>query len=684
MRSLTLLLLASPLTAAAAPLDWGLDGASAVDISATVDVPLYRGAATAWMPAIEATLPSAKADEPAISALMVVDLAGGWTQIAPDAASKLGLKSKKTNINGNDVELVIIPELNIGAMKLHNVKAVVKAPARLGVGTLPEIAAAILPSSGAVRFVPAANADALISEIGAAIPLSRIPAATYYEFGTKRAGNGVASFADGEVLGQKGKFFVRTDALTKVDEGVQIPGGHLVGGLPVAEDAPKLGGVALAPVVVQHNAAIADPKGEVVGTVGYDALFTSDIAYAPATNRLAIRGAATVQSKLAEDLLLTNARANFDAAEKKAAEKKGDDKPADAPKADTGDNGDPATTGRHTALAEALKSARQWPAAIAELEVATKTAGDHCEPWLALGAAYLVTGQPKAAVEPLTRAGTLWDRWYTQPLEGREAIQDGKKADLPFAIKQSPSCNSAWAKLATAQLALGQHDAVSQTYQAHRGSDPDVAFAYGLSLITSGKVAAADGPLREAIEQGGRSNAHVRSALSFANATSGGTAVANAQLDVLVGSINPSLAALLPHIEGLRASGGDAAALAGCKAAVAAAPWSSSAQLLLVRELKRAASGDLATAQARLDDMASREATWNAAQPSAQAKREAAKAIAGDVAAARAWFTTATADGADFWAAKAIAFEGSTDARDAVDAAVRTGLSALGSVKLGG
>ncbi len=157
------------------PFDFLADGAGAAELDGTVSVDLLRGVDTDGQNMVFATKPDAgEGDDPFLLGLSpgsganlcteaVVGALGGWVKDETlTRRVRLGKKTIKVV-----TKVGYLPGLQIGDLVLRDVHCEID-PAKnlLSLATLDEVAVAVLPSEGQVRFAPAAQAESLLTAVG--------------------------------------------------------------------------------------------------------------------------------------------------------------------------------------------------------------------------------------------------------------------------------------------------------------------------------------------------------------------------------------------------------------------------------------------------------------------------------------------------------------------------------------
>ena len=168
MRLVSALLVGSlwaPAAAAATPAEiYG--GVDTVEISEEVKVSLLSLRNRPLAPVVVARVNGGEEHE---GARFLLETATSIVRVSKGFAKDHGLEIRTKKQKGEeDLEYVSIEELAIGSLLLRDVTALVGEGSRLtlGLGALDNVAYAIQPSAGVVRFVPAAQGTALLEQLG--------------------------------------------------------------------------------------------------------------------------------------------------------------------------------------------------------------------------------------------------------------------------------------------------------------------------------------------------------------------------------------------------------------------------------------------------------------------------------------------------------------------------------------
>lgn len=627
MRRLVSLLALAPVVAFAASPAVLVEGPATEQIAEAVSVPLLRSGDRP-LPTVQGSVTAEGDDAKDEPVMVVIDLAGSGTRISSGTAKALGVKVKEKELaKGWKAKLAVVPKITIGGMVLTDVPVQVVGDddVVLGCAALNDVACAILPSQGVVKFVPVGSAAALLAEVGAPVTESRLPK-TFFEHGEKKYGSHAAPMFPGVVAGHDGLVTVHTARIETWADPFDAKVGVRT---ETAHGAPTLNGVALAATTIDRRGDIVDPDDKLVGRIGWGALHTADLAYDPASGQLAVKLATGSKAESLEKARLDLAKKDYEDANKPAEPAaEGDEKPAkedpDDVKVGKGDAGDSKKVGIESSVAPAYESAAfaisgAATDALAHYKAAADAAGDNCAPHQAYGNALItLAGDAKSALPELRRAAEGYDAWRAQDKDLRATISKGKNEDAEaYIIEQPSSCHTAWGDLAGAHLALDEHAEIAKIYAEHMALNTDLALIYGFSQLRQGKAADAVGPIRQAIEMDQRNGAEARVALAMAGEAA---AWSEAGLDrLVVAGATEQLHTLTPFVEAARAKAGNAEALRVARYFTAQDPAAAPAWLLLAREVPAAERADvLAKAKAAIaGDVAYRGVTVNNAAWSA-------------------------------------------------------------------
>jgi hypothetical protein len=498
---------------------WLREGADEVAVNAgQVDAQLYRGPTTRYLPSIEVQVQVEGEQRPALA---VLDVAGSWSRMSPEVAATLGLDGVWTRVDGDWMRLAEVERLKIGEVVIDGLRAEITPDAPglvLGIGTLPELAVAILPSEKVVRFVPARQGPALVASVGTPIEVTRQPTKKFRTAEGKIRGDGLTLRIPGALKWGEavvdGSVHVRTDLTTsRVAPNSRLPTPVMRAGLPYHDVGTRLGEVQLADTWIQQDPAVADPAPDFAAALGYDVLFSLDLAVSPADGLVAFRAAGAVQWNDATEVAVDFARQRYD--QEEARYEGTPDATADFtdPKAEIGfegpkrteiplgDPGNPKVRDRNLDLAETLWWAGELDDAIPYYLAASRYAGDHCGAHLLLGQRRLawagvqlldgVVG--RLVIDPLDRAGSLWDTWIGLDEETRAAITDGRDVQKStLQVYQPSDCRVAYGLLSAVQRARGDTAAVEAIESAHLSEHPAIAYSRALVALSEDRFGTAD------------------------------------------------------------------------------------------------------------------------------------------------------------------------------------------------
>lgn len=512
---------------------WFQKGA-VVNATGTVEVPLLRGDHAEHRPLVRATL--AGEGKKKHEGLLVVDLASGWTTVSWRTVQRLGLVAEETTLQGRYAQVVVLPKVVVGELTLSNVPAEVTSDevGVLGFGALP-LATAIVPSAGVVRF--STDGEGLVSSIGTPTPLRRQTTGKWKDGDRKLYGNGLSFAVEGAMSGRDGWMRLATASPESfVTKSFEDPRQRRRGGEVHVRGRGRVGEHELAESWVVRDESLTDKADDFVGVLGYDQLYSVDVAVSPMDGLASVEPAPKPTWQRVEEARMELARAAHRAAGLPSGDERVDrppkigfDKSGDGGPSG-GNPGDRSTARLERELAVALWEVGQLDKAIPHYLSAAEAAGDHCEAHMELGLKRLhwsgaLQQQPfvvELIRQPLRQAGELWDRWQTLDAKTREAVRNGKSVpEGTFAIEQEARCLTAWGTLMAAYVAQGNTAASSAIYTDHYGQDPLVAYAQGLSLLEQGQPKVAEIPIREALSFDVRERGDIKLGLGRAQVDQG-------------------------------------------------------------------------------------------------------------------------------------------------------------------
>ena len=656
-----------------------------------VEVPLYGGlVGTDPFDYVEATVGDQK---------LFLRLATGHRELklSEAAVARLGLKAS----GGEGKKSVKVATIALGDAQLTRVKASITAVAgsgpfavdgELGLPGFQDLAFAIVPSAGVLRLAQGADGATLISGIGAApVALSRSledekVTIAHTETELKGATYLVPVTWSGVEVRATLKIEEPSSWLAREVEGVDwysvpksskkpvtLPAapGVQVGEVRHEWRAVELGGAALSTPVERRGQGPIWTYA-VNGAVGQDVLGGMDLAVDPTSGTFALKAGAGKKADYAP---------TYEAALRKALEAV----PGEDGVAPTEEQKAAARTGGAGALADFLEGTGRFDEAIALRKELTVAKPDECAGWTALGSTLVAAGRPAEAIEPLTRASSLYQPWAQLTLDERTEVAEKKaaaeKKEQPWTgqAPQTHACHVAPGLLAIAQLQAKNGAAVSMLYPSQLDLDATLPLAAGTVALLKGDFTAAQAAYLQALKLGNGNGDDARVGLYLALASKDFPA-ARTQLERLRlqydGHTDPMLVRL--YTEGIRQSQGAAGVTAALDALLAADPGD--AVLLAQRGRERAATGDAAGAAQDWTAAKARFEAGLAGTPNdatAWANWSIALAAAGQAADAQKAAETAVklAPGnGTAWLAMADASTASGDAAKASESRARAGL----------
>lgn len=435
-----------------------------VGISGVVEVPLYSD--------FRSESPSANlaVDFPGVDYSVVMPLTFGSAGITLSEGT-IGLAGGKIKEKSGG-KVAVIPELRIGELVLTDVKVRVGADS-LGLLAFTDLALAVLPSEGVVRFAPAADADTLLSAVGEASSYESVPTTQVKYMRTKRWIPADPVVVRGTVNGQEGPVFL--GASSSVSKGYTDGDPLFVIGLDnyYITETSFTGVSVAAPMSAESNPVYLP---EYLGaSVPMSKLTGFDIALDPSTQRLAIKAVDSTSYVSTWEMELAKATADLDQA------KEGED---------------PKLSGPHSALASMHMAHQDAEQAVkyAQLVVDEKPAS--CSSYTLLGSAQAAAGNHDTAQASFTKAGELYAEWADMDVEVRDELAEAsvENPDLKDQI-QTHSCFDAWGSAAMSALETGDFETVDALYTEHHDLDASLAQAAALAYLAQERYADANAAL---------------------------------------------------------------------------------------------------------------------------------------------------------------------------------------------
>jgi hypothetical protein len=401
--------------------------------------------------------------------------------VTKGTASALGVEPKKRKLGRfESVEVVTLPPFQIGDAIFTDVVAVVGSSDTFALGAFPNLAWAVMPSSGEFVIAPATVGAELVSAVGGTtLPYTNRGVVEFKEGSTRGHSSGNSFRVQGSLNGQDATLLFRPTFGTTVKAtrdllGDSTPVATL--GLSAAHVATlDVGGMTM-DVPVMETAVYRPSSNQ--ATVHIDA-GGYDMAVDPASNTLAIKPADTVKHTSTFDA---------DEAELLAALSDADGNPLE---------GD-AAAGTWSGLSSLYRSNGHADKA---LEYATKVAGvspDKCSTHESLGKAQLLAGAPADAAASFAAGAELYEPWAELSLEQRdelaEAAGEGEETELAV---QDHGCADLRGWQAYALLAQGELDQVTDLYDAHYDLDPWIAEVAAVAYLAQERYDRADAATRQ-------------------------------------------------------------------------------------------------------------------------------------------------------------------------------------------
>ncbi len=515
----------------------------------------------------------------------------GMSWVAPPTAKQLALEVKKKSVGApiGDVELATLESLSIGALTIEGATVGSKSPdnnphsvydelrdeVREGVGYDiglglsgfgEDLAWAILPSKGVVRFAPAAAGADLVSQLGGTP--TAIEAAPARKVQHKR--DKVWQSPDFLLLPVKfGESEVKAKLAwgwwsSSVDARVALPetaarvkvGDATSVHIPVTLPGTKAESTWVRPVsdyiLEAHFEGVSSTH---YGIVGRDVLAEFDVAMSPATGQIAFKYAEAQTRTDPLPKLLERAQADLADAVKKEEEAAADAKDDEASKADADKPKGGASAWKAIAeIREAMGDIKGATEALANVAAINDTS---CDAWMDLGDRYRTAGDLAAAETAYTKAKDLYVAWWSDDiplakkwadLDAREVAlhtkphlaaltraeyteliaKAGKKGKEPVELgvpegvePQAGQCVGVFANLAGVYLAQGSFDKLDALAKQAAPYDDVTPLIVGNAALGQGRFEQSHGPYRKAMRLDLNANLYARNGLALALAAQG-------------------------------------------------------------------------------------------------------------------------------------------------------------------
>jgi hypothetical protein len=379
----------------------------------------------------------------------------------------------------------------------------------LGLLSFPELAVAIVPSEGVVRFSPAGTGVTVDGEtLAYTLVGSRV-----IKDGGKRWIAPEGMVVDG-MMGEDA-VRVRLSSSPSLVASDAVPDDAVLRGDGVKEARfdLALGGQTLGmDAALNYSKAFTKQSWDV--SVGANQMVGWDIGWDPAAGQVTFNEASTITRViLDEDPIETALEALTPPV-------------SDEPGADTTLEG-AALAGAHTGVASAYSSVGDLEKALEHAVLAQDADPGSCTTHLAVGNYLLLADRYEDAIPHFEESGTLYKAWGDLPLAVRTEHEEQKAEleedgwDYEGPAMQSSSCHGAWGMAATAKLALGDYDGTVAYYDDHMDLDANLARAAGLARMAQGRYDEAEAAWRQYLRLAGPSDPTGQQALGVLNVRKG-------------------------------------------------------------------------------------------------------------------------------------------------------------------
>ncbi len=400
----------------------------------------------------------------------------------------------------------------------------------IGMHSLPELAWAVVPSAGVVRFASADQGAALVQQVGGETITTTALESSLANFGKKS-----------KLKANKIYIADAAPIVTATIGGAEVPvllelglhSGVISSSAAIPEDAPSdrsgdkrwtfldttIGKQEtnsswyLQNSVFDYLGTVPDTTLPVSGFVGRQVLNRFDLAFDPAGNTMALAAASAQKREDPLPFLLADAEAALAQAEKDAAEAEESGKESDAEEAEETPAGDPGLWKR---IGELKQASGDVDGALAAHRTILEFGDTSCDGWMDLGRLQFDNNDLDGALESFTTARGHADTWWgleqAERLEYAERLEAEKKKglgkmfaqaglpELPEDLKaQAASCHMASGWIAAVHMANGDLENVESIYRERFDLDRRLATLYGNSLLLRGEPAAAHEPYRQAM-----------------------------------------------------------------------------------------------------------------------------------------------------------------------------------------
>ena len=571
--------------------------------------------------------------------------------MSTDLAEELGLKLKKGNqklINwkgedrkgrlGGVIDYVDVDEMKLGELTLHDVRVGTNEPLDkeeteerdlldsvepegfrlvLSLTALEQVGWAILPSEGVVRFVPAADAAALVQGLGTAIPYTS--RGTTVERWGKGSGKREFRFlyyprsimvdaTIGGVSSPKTALILQS-WFGSYDPRLELQGATFLelGDERWANTTVSIGGMPPAPatLVVDSGTPVFEGYVEDMETavVGSEVLSRYDFAMDPVNHTITLRVVATPKrgDPNPSALALAQKRIEKPTEEEADADKSAKDEPEEewTPKVKD-----------LARLAAIYARTGDLPNALATYKRVTEIKPRKCDGWQRVGETQVLMGDFSGALASFQQASTLHHAWWDIPVEEREDLEkelnklEEEEREAAENYAQPQGCFRADGQIAATALALSNYEQVAQTYKDRIDLDPGLAVAYGSMELTQGNLAKAQSGYRQAVKMSnGDKDGAGRLGVGITYAETGDWASAKVLFDNWFGDgLNEDVDPIALWLSYVRRFEGPDASLAAIRKVASENPLSAPIAIAWFREAVRAGKTDeAAQAKTKLD-----------------------------------------------------------------------------------
>jgi outer membrane protein OmpA-like peptidoglycan-associated protein len=649
MRALALLALCLPATALAGnPYDSYTTSVGEVQIDGVVELELHSGAFGAEMPYVRVRF----SEEDETYWLFLIDMGSDQIVVSKTIAEEHGSGVSTKNKNffgslgkkkdeaayklGGKFELTSFDQFLLGeGLVVSDIDATVGSfpvPAPIledfnyaavagviGVGAL-DLPVALLPSEGVVRFAPADQGQAILDSVGGTIlPFVSAEPTKVKTWSGKQVFPGVYAIIDGQFGEQPvAMSFSTTADVSELRRSVELADApaHPLSDVQVVYTGLALGAHAVAPNwFLQRDLAVVDYPGGVEAALGYNILAHYDIAVDPVSGQVAFDVAQAQQRHWPIEGII--------ASKNKELEPKEDDGEAEEKTEDDIKAEQEERAGVLDQKAFFHIVAGQHEEAIAALEEATGLDAEPCERWALMATAYQHAHRFDDAAVAAQKAMDRYLAWSSLSAEEREEIQemdDEEREASGVQPQDLDACYQMPGMISHYQLVADEPDKAIATFDEHADLHPNIGVMAGVAHLLEGNDDAANGPLRQALNMGGRDVARYQGFLL-------GARIALAELYERQGDLDTAIAhweregmslshdpfAAEQYVALVRERDGDEAALAAAQSLADGYPLNPVAHTVLGNEL--AAAGQADAAKAAYDTAGERMATLLSLRP---------------------------------------------------------------------